>query len=89
VLTFDTTGKLIKTEQAVEGGNDGLVVLPDGTKYVSSVRFGGVSRIGPGRPAEIIADGIPSAAFMCYDSIQNQFVIRMNDNNALALIALN
>ncbi len=32
------TGKLIKTENAVEGGNDGLVVAEDGTKYVSSVR---------------------------------------------------
>jgi DNA-binding beta-propeller fold protein YncE len=88
VQTFDTTGKLIKTEHAKEAGNDGLVVLPDGTKYVSSVRFGSVSKIAPGKEAEVIAEGIPSAASMCYDSKQNQLVIPMNPNNALAFIKL-
>jgi sugar lactone lactonase YvrE len=88
VLTFDTAGKLVKTEQAKEGGNDGVVVLPNGTKYVSSVRFGSVSKIEPGKPAEVIAEGIPSAASMCYDSRQNQLVIPMNPNNALAFIPL-
>jgi len=88
VLTFDKAGKLIKTEHAKEGGNDGLVVLPDGTKYVSSVRFGSVSKIAPGKQAEVIASGIPSAASMCYDSKQNQLVIPMNPNNALAFIKL-
>ena len=62
--------------------------LPDGTKYTSSVRFGSVSRIRPGQPAEVIASGIPSAASMCYDSKQNQLVIPMNPNNALAFIKL-
>jgi hypothetical protein len=89
VLTFNTAGQLIGTERAVEGGNDGVVVLADGTKYVSSVRFGSVSRIRPGQPAEIIASGIPSAASMCYDSVQNQLVIPMNANNSLAFIPLN
>jgi hypothetical protein len=88
VLTFDTTGKLVKTENAVEGGNDGLVIAEDGTKYVSSVRFGSVSRIRPGQPAEVIATGIPSAASMCYDSVQKQLVIPMNPNDALAFIKL-
>jgi len=88
VLTFDKAGKLLKTERAVEAGNDGVVVLPDGTKYVSSVRFGSVSRIRPGRQAEVIATGIPSAASMCYDSKQNQLVIPMNNHNAMAFIAL-
>jgi hypothetical protein len=88
VLTFDTTGKLVKTEHAKEAGNDGLVVLPDGTKYVSSVRFGSVSKIAPGKEAEVIAEGIPSAASMCYDSKQNQLVIPLNPNNALAFIPL-
>ena len=88
VQTFDTTGKLVKTEHAKEAGNDGLVVLPDGTKYVSSVRFGSVSKIAPGKEAEVIAEGIPSAASMCYDSKQNQLVIPMNPNNALAFIKL-
>jgi glyoxylase-like metal-dependent hydrolase (beta-lactamase superfamily II) len=30
-------GKLLKTENAVQAGNDGLVIMKDGTKYVSSV----------------------------------------------------
>jgi len=88
VQTFDKSGKLIKTEHAAEAGNDGLVVLPDGTKYVSSVRFGSVSKIAPGKEAEVIATGIPSAASMCYDSKQRQLVIPMNPNNALAFIPL-
>ena len=88
VLTFDKSGKLIKTEHSNQSGNDGVVVLPDGTKYVTSVRFGSVSRIRPGKDAEIIASGIPSPASMCYDSKQNQLVIPMNNNNALAFIKL-
>jgi len=88
VLTFSPAGQLVRTENAAEAGNDGVVVLPDGTKYVSSVRFGSVSRIRPGRAAEVIATGIPSAASMCYDSRQNQLVIPLNPNNALAFIPL-
>jgi sugar lactone lactonase YvrE len=88
ILTFSPAGELLKTERAAEGGNDGVVVLEDGTKYVSSVRFGSVSRIRPGQAAEVIAAGIPSAASMCYDSVQNQLVIHLNDNNALAFISL-
>jgi len=81
-------GDLVRTEHAVESGNDGIVVAADGTKYVSSVRYGSVSRIRPGEPAEIIASGIPSAASLCHDSRQNQLIIPMNDNNALAFIPL-
>ena len=88
VLTFDREGRLLRTEHAAEGGNDGLVITDDGTKYVSSVRFGSVSRIRPGREAEVIAQGIPSAASMCYDSVQNQLVIPMNNHNAMAFIKL-
>jgi len=88
VLTFSPAGKLLKTEHAAQAGNDGLVVMRDGTKYVSSVRFGGVSRIRPGQPAELIAKNIPSAASMCYDAGANQLVIPMNANNALAFIRL-
>ena len=86
VLTFNPAGELIRTENAAESGNDGVVIAEDGTKYVSSVRFGSVSRIRPGRPAEVIASGIPAAASMCYDSVQKQLVIPMNPNNALAFI---
>ena len=88
VLTFSPAGKLLKTERAAQAGNDGLVIMRDGTKYVSSVRYGGVSRIRPGRPAELIARNIPSAASMCYDAGANQLVIPMNANNALAFIRL-
>jgi hypothetical protein len=88
VLTFNPAGELILTENSVEAGNDGVVVTEDGTKYTSSVRFGSVSRIRPGQSAEVIASGIPSAASMCYDSVQKQLVIPMNPNDALAFIPL-
>ena len=88
VLTFGQDGKLLKTENAVQAGNDGLVIMKDGTKYVSSVTLGGVSRIRPGRPAELIAQNIPNPASMCYDSGANQLVIPMNANNAMAFIPL-
>jgi len=88
VLTFAPDGTLLATEQAVDAGNDGLVVLADGTKYVSSVRQGTVSRIRPGQKAEIVASGIPSAASMMYDSKRNRLVIPMNDWNAIAIVEL-
>ena len=88
VLTFSPGGELIRTEHAFEGGNDGLVILDDGTKYVSSVRFGSVSRIRRGQEAEVVASGIPTAASMCYDSVQHQLVIPMNNHNSLAFVEL-
>ncbi len=88
VLTFGHDGKLLKTENAVQAGNDGLVIMKDGTKYVSSVTLGGVSRIRPGRPAELIAQNIPNPASMCFDAGANQLVIPMNANNAMAFIPL-
>jgi sugar lactone lactonase YvrE len=88
VLTFSRAGQLLKTENAVQAGNDGLVVMRDGTKYVSSVLNGGVSRIRPGTSAELIARNIPSAASMCYDAGANQLVIPMNANNGLAFIRI-
>ncbi len=88
VQTFSPAGDLIVTENSIEAGNDGIVIAEDGTKYTSSVRFGSVSRIRPGQAAEVIASGIPSAASMCYDSVQKQLVIPMNPNDALAFIKL-
>lgn len=88
VLTFSPTGQLVTTEQSSDAGNDGLVVLADGTKYVSSVRQGTVARIRPGQKAEVIATGIPSAASMTYDSKRNRLVIPMNDWNAIAIVEL-
>jgi sugar lactone lactonase YvrE len=89
VLTFSPAGQLIRTEKAVQPGNDGLVIMPNGVKYVSSVQNGGVSRIRPGQAAELIAQNIPNPASMCYDSGANQLVIPMNANNGLAFIPLN
>jgi hypothetical protein len=88
VLTFSPAGQLVKTENAAQAGSDGLVIMPDGTKYVSSVLHGGVSRIRPGKPAELIARNIPNAASMCYDAGANQLVIPMNPNNGLAFVSL-
>lgn len=89
VLTFSPEGKLLKTEQSSDAGNDGIAVLKDGTKYVSSVRQGTVARIRPGKKAERIATGIPSAASMTYDSKRNRLVIPMNDWNAISFVDLN
>ncbi len=89
VLTYSPDGTLLTTENAVDPGNDGIVVTADGTKYVSSVRQGTVSRIRPGQKAEIIASGIPSAASMAYDSKRNRLLIPMNDWNAIAIVDLN
>lgn len=88
VLTFSPDGKHLGTENAVDPGNDGIVVTADGTKYVSSVRQGTVSRIRPGQKAEIVASGIPSAASMAYDSKRNRLLIPMNDWNAIAIVEL-
>jgi hypothetical protein len=88
VITFAPDGHVVRTEQAAQSGNDGLVIMPDGVKFVSSVRLGGVSMMVPGKPARLIAENIPSAASMCYDAGANQLVIPMNANNGLAFVSL-
>jgi len=88
VLTYDRSGRLILTERAAQPGSDGIVVMSDGTKYVSSVQNGGVSMIRPRQNAVLIAENIPSPASMCWDSEANQLVIPMNANNALAFVPL-
>ena len=88
VLTYSPSGDLINTEHAVDPGNDGLVILDDGTKYISSVRQGTVSRIRPGQAAEVVASGIPSAASMAYDSKRNRLLIPMNNWNGITLVEL-
>jgi sugar lactone lactonase YvrE len=88
VLTFSPAGQLLKTEAAAQAGSDGLVIMRDGTKYVSSVVNGGVSRIRPGQKPELIAKNIPNPASMCYDAGANQLVIPMNPNNGLAFVPL-
>jgi hypothetical protein len=88
ILTFTPSAQLVKTEKAAQAGNDGIVIMPDGTKYTSSVQNGGVSRIRPGKPAELIASNIPNAASMCYDAGANQLVIPMNPNNGLAFVPI-
>jgi DNA-binding beta-propeller fold protein YncE len=88
VHTFSPAGRLLKTEHAVDAGNDGLVILADGTKYVSSVRQGTVSRIRPGQPAEIIASGLPTPASMAYDSKRHRLLIPANNWNAITFVEL-
>ena len=88
VLTFTPGGALVRTERAAQPGGDGLVILADGTTYVSSVAHGGVSRLRPGEPAELIARGIPTAASMCYDAGAHQLVVPMNPNHGLAFVPL-
>jgi sugar lactone lactonase YvrE len=88
VLTFSPAGRLMMTEQSTDPGNDGLAILPDGTKFVSSVRQGTVARIRPGQKAELIASGIPTPASMAYDSKRNRLVIPMNDWNAITFVEL-
>lgn len=88
VLTYAKDGKLLKTEASAQVGGDGLVIMPDGTKYVCSVREGGVSRIRPGKSAELIANHIPSAASMCYNTKTKQLVIPMTAYSTLAFIQL-
>jgi sugar lactone lactonase YvrE len=88
VLTYSPSGELIRTERAAQPGSDGIAIMEDGTKYVSSVQNGGVSRIRPGQAAELIAMNVPSAASMCYDAGANQLAIPMNPNNAVAIIPL-
>lgn len=88
VLTFSPAGELVASEAAAQPGSDGLVIMPDGTKYVNSLRQGGVSKIAPGAAAELIATGIPGSASMCHDAGANQLVIPMGQNNALAFVPL-
>ncbi len=88
VLTYSREGELLNTEASTQPGGDGLVITPDGTKYVCSVREGGVFRIRPGESAELIAENIPSAASMCYDPTANQLVIPMTAYSGLAFIKL-
>ncbi len=88
VITFAPDGRVVRTEQAAQAGNDGLVIMADGVKFVSSVRQGGISMMKPGASAKLIAENIPSAASMCYDPKANQLVIPMNANNGLAFVSL-
>ena len=88
VLTFTRSGDLVGTRHAAQAGGDGLVVLADGTTYVSSIARGGVSRLRPGEPAELVARGIPTAASMCYDAGAHQLVVPMNPNHGLAFVPL-
>lgn len=86
ILTFSPGGELLDTRRSLDPGNDGLVILEDGTMYVSSVRHGTVARIVPGREPELVASGIPSAASMCYDPTRERLIVPMNSWFALAFV---
>jgi sugar lactone lactonase YvrE len=88
VVTYSADGRVLRTEQVVQPGNDGLVIMPDGVKFVSSVTLGGISMLAPGKPAKLIAENIPSGASMCYDPAANQLVVPLNANNGLAFVPL-
>lgn len=88
VLTYTPGGKLVKTEKAVQAGGDGIEIMADGTKYISSVTRGGISRIRPGEPAELVAQNIPGAASICYDSSANRLVIPMTSQSTLGFLPL-
>jgi sugar lactone lactonase YvrE len=88
VLTFSRQGRLLNTEHAVDAGNDGLVILEDGTKYISSVIQGTVSMIRPGQEAVLVAHGIPTAASMAYDSRRHRLLIPMNNWDAVTFVDL-
>lgn len=89
VHTFAQDGRLLRTEQTLDPVNDGLVILQDGTKYVSSVGSGTIVRIRPGEEPDRVAWGIPSAASICYDPRRNRIVVPMNSGNAIAIVELN
>lgn len=89
VLTFSPRGELLRTERSLDSINDGIVVLSDGTKYVSSVGEGTVAVIRPGEEeAELVASGIPSAASICHDPERSRIIVPMNNGNALAFVEL-
>lgn len=88
VITFAPDGSVVRTQQAAQAGSDGIVTMPDGTKFVSSVTLGGISMIPAHGEARLIAENIPNAASMCYDSGANQLVIPLNANNGLAFVSL-
>ena len=88
IHTFSPEGELLGTRQSLDPGNDGLVILDDGTMYVSSVRQGTVARIPPGGQPELVASGIPSAASMCYDPTRERLIVPMNSWFALAFVDL-
>lgn len=88
VLTFSPDGELLLSEKAPTEGNSGIVVTPDGTKYVGSETTGVVSRIRPGMEAEVIAEGIPEPTSMCFDADANQLVMPLGAGNAITLLTL-
>ena len=88
VLTFAPDGALLATERAAQPGGDGVVILPDGSKYVSSVGEGGVSLLRAGAAAELIVEGLPSPASMCLDTARNRLIIPLAEANGLAFLPL-
>ncbi len=88
VVTMTPFGKTLHTEYAAQPGSDGIVVMPDGTKYVSSVTQGGISRMRPGQPAVLIATGIPGAASMCLDVDRQRLVVPMTSQSGVGFVEL-
>ncbi len=88
VHTMTTEGEVVRTEYAAQAGGDGIVITEDGTKYVSSVTQGGISRIRPGAAAELIAIGVPGAASMCFDVHRRRLVVPMTSQSGVGFVAI-
>ena len=87
VITYNLDGEVVKTEYAAEGGNDGVVVLPDGTKYVSSVRFGSVSEIKPVKRRPLLLR-VSRVRHRCATTPCSISWLFLNPNYSLAFIPL-
>ncbi len=88
VVTVTPSGKTLRTEYAAQPGGDGIVVMPDGTKYVSSVTRGGISRLRAGEPSVLIASGIPGAASMCLDVDRQRLVVPMTSQSGVGFVSV-
>jgi len=89
ILTYAPDGKLVKTENGLEGLADGLVILADGTKITTSLRANHLARIPPGGKAELLVDNVFTPASIGYDAKRNRIIVPENQQNAITMIDLN
>lgn len=88
VLTYSPDGKLVKTEDGLEGLADGLVILKDGTKITTSLRANHLAKIPPGGKAELLVDNVFTPASIGYDAKRNRIIVPENQQNAITMIDL-
>lgn len=78
-------GSLISEVTLPEAGNDGIIVLPD-AKIVSSVTTGKIFEVANDGTITTLAEGIPSAASIEYDSRRDRVVIPQLQANTLTFV---